>query len=97
MCLSHRYHCTLSLKKSTGKSRKSADKKAFVWYHRGMKNWCVDTTELQKNPEQFKIWRLEQLINFGLDDETIDLKQLRAYWDVLRIDPAKREFLSLFL
>ena len=62
-----------------------------------MKNWSVDTTELQKNPEEFKIWRLEQLINFGLDDEKIDLRQLRTYWDKVRIDPLKRKFLSLFV
>lgn len=62
-----------------------------------MKNWSTDTTELEKDPEKFSIWRLEQLINFGLDDEKIDLNELRKYWDVIHIDPYARKFLALFV
>lgn len=62
-----------------------------------MKNWSTNTLELQKNPEKFSIWRLEQLINFGLEKEKIDLDELRKYWVVARIDPFKRKFLSLFV
>lgn len=62
-----------------------------------MKNWSTDTSELQKNTEKFSIWRLEQLINFGLGEERIDYDELRKYWDVVTIDPAKRKFLSLFV
>ena len=62
-----------------------------------MKNWSTDTTELEKDPEKLSIWRLEQLINFGLDDEKIDLNELRKYWDIVNIDPYKRKFLSLFI
>lgn len=62
-----------------------------------MKNWSVDTTELQKNSEKYAVWRLEQLINFGLDDEKIDLNELRKYWNNVDIDPYKRKFLSLFV
>ena len=60
-----------------------------------MKNWSTDTSDLQKNPEKFSIWRLEQLINFGLGKEKLDLDELRKYWGVARIDPFKRKFLSL--
>lgn len=62
-----------------------------------MKNWSTDTSELQKDKEKFSIWRLEQLINFGLGEEKIDLNELRTYWDILDIDPFKRKFLSLFV
>lgn len=62
-----------------------------------MKNWSTDTLELQKDKEKFSVWRLEQLINFGLGDEKIDLNELRRYWDALNIDPFKRKFLSLFV
>ncbi len=62
-----------------------------------MKNWSTDTSELQKDTAKFSAWRLEQLINFGLDNEKIDLDELRKYWDVLHIDPLKRKFLSLFV
>ena len=62
-----------------------------------MKNWSTDITELQKNPEQFAIWRLEQLINFGLGGKKINLAELRKYWQAVHIDPFKRIFLSLFI
>lgn len=68
-----------------------------MWYNKHMKNWSIDTTELQKDPEKFLVWRLEQLINFGLDNEKIDRNELRTYWDVIEIDPHKRKFLSLSL
>lgn len=62
-----------------------------------MKNWSTDISELQKDKEKFSAWRLEQLINFGLGEERIDLNELRRYWDTLDIDPFKRKFLSLFV
>jgi hypothetical protein len=62
-----------------------------------MKNWSTDTSELQKDTEKLSIWRLEQLINFGLGEERINYDELRKYWDVLNIDPSKRKFLSLFI
>lgn len=62
-----------------------------------MKNWSTDTLELQKDTKKFSIWHLEQLINFGLGKEKIDLDELRKYWDVVQIDPFKRKFLSLFV
>ena len=62
-----------------------------------MKNWSTDTSELEKDTGKFSAWRLEQLINFGLGKEKIDLEELRMYWNVLDIDPHKRTFLSLFV
>ncbi len=62
-----------------------------------MKNWSTDTTELEKDPEAFAIWKLEQLINFGLDGEKLKMSDLKKYWDVLNIDPFKKNFLATFL
>ncbi|MBI3334935.1 MAG: hypothetical protein HY001_00345 [Candidatus Portnoybacteria bacterium] len=62
-----------------------------------MKNWSTDVAELQKDKEKFSAWRIEQLVNFGLGEERIDLDELRRYWDVVHIDPFKRKFLSLFV
>lgn len=62
-----------------------------------MKNWSTDVSELQKNSEKYSIWRLEQLINFGLGEEKIDRDELKKYWNVVHIDPLKRKFLSLFI
>jgi hypothetical protein len=62
-----------------------------------MKNWSTETAELEKTPEKFSIWKLEQLINFGLDGTKISLVDLRKYWHVLAIDPAKKKFLAMFI
>ena len=62
-----------------------------------MKNWSTDTTQLQKDPEKFSIWKLEQLINFGLDGEKIDKTELKKYWGVLNLDPLKKKFLAIFV
>ena len=37
-----------------------------------MYNWNTDTKELEKNPEEYTIWKLEQLINYGLDGEKLN-------------------------
>jgi len=62
-----------------------------------MYNWSVDTTKLEKHPEQYAIWKLEQLINYGLDGEKIKINLLRKYWSKLRIDPKKRDALTFLL
>ena len=62
-----------------------------------MKHWSVDTSELEKDPQAFARWRLEQAINFGLRDGKINEREIRTFWDILDIDPRKRAFLSLLL
>jgi hypothetical protein len=62
-----------------------------------MRNWGIDTTELEKDPESFTIWKLEQLINFGTGGEKIDEKELRRYFDRLVIDKNKKRFISFLL
>lgn len=62
-----------------------------------MKNWSVDIGELEKDPDAFARWRLEQMINYGLDGEKISETELIARWDELTLDPAKRRFLGFLL
>ena len=62
-----------------------------------MRNWSTDTKKLQNDPEAYAVWKLEQLVNFGLDGEKIDEKELRKYWDRLEIDPSRRAFLHVLL
>jgi len=62
-----------------------------------MYNWNTDTTQLKKHPEQYAIWKLEQLINFGLDGEKLSDKLVKKYWSKLQIDVKKREALSFLL
>jgi len=62
-----------------------------------MYNWNTDTTQLKKDPEKYAIWRLEQLINFGLNGEKIKLSELRKYWSQLDLDPRRKQVLELWL
>lgn len=45
-----------------------------------MYNWSTDEEYLKKFPEEYRKWRLLQLINYGLDGEKINLKELKHYW-----------------
>lgn len=69
----------------------------ILWYNKLMYNWSVDTKELEKNREKFTLWKLEQLINFGLNGEKINEEELRKYWKALKIDPDRRRFLKLLI
>ena len=62
-----------------------------------MKNWSTNTKKLEETPEKFSIWKLEQLINFGLDGAKINLDDLKTHWEKIRIDPMKRKFLAMFV
>ncbi|MDO8590591.1 MAG: hypothetical protein Q7R65_01290 [bacterium] len=62
-----------------------------------MYNWTIDENRLKKSKEKHAIWRLEQLVNFGLNGEKIKSKELIKYWDKLQLDPARKRFLQLLL
>ncbi|MBI2644254.1 MAG: hypothetical protein HYW95_01940 [Candidatus Wildermuthbacteria bacterium] len=62
-----------------------------------MYNWSVDEEKLKNNPEKYAIWKLEQMVNFGLNGKKISEKELKKYWDKLRLDPARKRFLELLL
>lgn len=62
-----------------------------------MYNWSTDINHLKKYPEKYKIWKLEQLINFGLGKEKIDKKNLKKYWNQLKIDPWYKKYLKFIL
>ncbi len=62
-----------------------------------MYNWSVDLRDLKKDKTKYAIWRLEQLINFGLNGEKIKAKELKKYWPKLHLDPNKKRYLELLL
>lgn len=62
-----------------------------------MYNWSVDTSHLKKDKKAYEIWKLEQMINFGLNGKKLNRKQLLKYWEKLKIDPARRKLLSFWL
>ncbi len=62
-----------------------------------MYNWSTDTTTLKKSPEKYQIWRLEQLINFGLGTEKLNTLELKKYWSQLNIDPKRKNVLAFWM
>ncbi len=66
-------------------------------YDSYMKNWSTDAKELKKNKAKFAVWKLEQLINFGLGKEKIKAVELKKYWNLLDLDPDKKKFMALFV
>lgn len=62
-----------------------------------MYNWSVNTRLLKRFPEKYKMWKLEQMINFGLGREKINKNDLVKYFYRLTIDPHKKKFLRFLL
>lgn len=65
-----------------------------------MINWSVDEKSFNKNdPKGYRLWRLTQLINYGLDGEKLDKKMLKLSWSKIkeRLDPQKAAYLEFLL
>lgn len=62
-----------------------------------MYNWSVDTKQLKKNKKQYAVWKIEQMVNFGLNGKKLKKSELKKYWRDLRLDPNKKKMLSLLL
>ncbi len=62
-----------------------------------MYNWSVDTAELKKDKNKYAIWRLEQMVNFGLNGGKLNRRQLKKYWPFLNLDAKRKKFLSMLL
>ena len=65
-----------------------------------MNNWSVDEKKFKKeSPQHYTVWRLSQLINYGLDGEKLDRKQLKRLWSEVKtkIDPNSKIYLEYLL
>lgn len=62
-----------------------------------MYNWNTNTKILKKKRHDYVIWKLEQMINFGLNGARIDKQQLKKFWKKLHLDPDKKQFLKMLL
>jgi len=63
-----------------------------------MYNWSIDEKKFKKiAPEKYEIWRLEQLINFGLGEEKLKETELRKYFNKLDIDETIKKYLQFLL
>ena len=64
-----------------------------------MYNWSTDIKKLKQNPEKYSIWNMEQMINYGLDGEKLDKKELKNMWNTIKdnLDPYKRRAIEYLL
>ena len=65
-----------------------------------MYNWSVDEEKFRKeSPEVYRLWRLTQLINYGLDGERLSREEVKRAWPKIKdnLDPYKRRALEYLL
>ncbi len=66
-----------------------------------MWNWSVDEKTFKKKyPKQYRLWRLVQLINYGLDEgEKLDRQEVIKAWPKIKddLDPYKARAIEYLL
>lgn len=65
-----------------------------------MYNWSVDEERFKKeNPKGYRLWRLTQLINYGLDGEKLDREEVKKAWPKIKdqLDPYKARLIEFLL
>ncbi len=65
-----------------------------------MINWSTDEKMFKKKyPKDYRLWRLVQLINFGLDGEKLDKKEVKRMWNNIKdnLDPYKKRAIEYLL
>ncbi len=65
-----------------------------------MYNWSTDEKKFKKeDPAGYKLWRLTQLINYGLDGEKLDRKEVKRAWPKIkdRLDPYLKNYIEFLV
>ena len=66
-----------------------------------MYNWShIDEAAMKReNPEKYRLWRLTQLINYGLDGEKLEREEVKAAWPKIKddIEPYTRRAMEYLL
>jgi len=65
-----------------------------------MYNWSVDEEKFKKqHPKEYRLWRLTQLINYGLDGEKLDREEVKKAWPKIKdnLDPYKKRAVEYLL
>lgn len=77
--------------------RYSLNFRSILGIIKSMYNWSVDVKKLSKYPQKHTVWKLEQLINFGLNGRKLKLSELRKHFNKLNLDPQKKKYISFLL
>ncbi len=65
-----------------------------------MFNWSVDEKKFKKeNPKEYRLWKITQLINYGLGNEKLNKKVVLKAWPKIadKIDPNTKTFFEYLL
>lgn len=65
-----------------------------------MFNWSTDEEKLKKeNPRAWRLWRITQLIDYGLDGEKLKKSEIIKYWSEIKdeIDPYKKRLIEFLI
>lgn len=65
-----------------------------------MYNWSTDEEKFKKeNPEEYRLWRLVQLINYGLDGEKLNREEVKKAWPKIkdRLDLEEKSLMEFYL
>lgn len=62
-----------------------------------MYNWNTDLSVLKKSGGEYTIWKLNQMINYGIGDEKLDLNLVKKYWKRLDLDSKRKKFLNFII
>ncbi len=65
-----------------------------------MYNWSTDEKQFKKaDPRGYRVWRLEQTINYGEPGERLDKVLVKRHWMEVRnrINPGYRRYLEFLL
>ena len=66
-----------------------------------MWNWSTDEKKFKKeNPKEYRLWRIVQLINYGLDEgEKLNREEVKKAWPKIkdRLDPYARRAMEYLL
>ncbi|HEY4515128.1 MAG TPA: winged helix-turn-helix domain-containing protein [Candidatus Paceibacterota bacterium] len=61
-------------------------------------NWSTNEKEFKrKDPKGYEIWRLQQMINYGLRGNHLDESAVRRHWNSFHLDPTKKSYLEFLL
>jgi len=63
-------------------------------------NWNTDEKAFKKlDPKGYKLWRIVQMINYGLDGEKLNKNQVKKAWPKIKdqLDPDARKVMEFYL
>ncbi|HLD62193.1 MAG TPA: hypothetical protein VI998_04450 [Patescibacteria group bacterium] len=63
-----------------------------------MYNWSTDEKKFKKeDPLGYSIWRIEQMINYGLGSDKLNVRLVKKYWKKISMDDPTKKYLRFLL